>query len=63
MNLFQKFKTLSASLKIRAQFFNQNKLFKPKYLALGFIGINIPITLYYSYKYPEKVTLAVSKTT
>lgn len=63
MNLFQKFKTLGSSLWLRAQFFYQNKLFKPKYLALGFIGFNIPIILYYSYQYPEQVTLVASKAT
>lgn len=63
MNLFQKFKTLGASFWLKAQFFYQHKFFKPKYLALAFIGFNIPISLYYLYQYPDKVTLVVSKST
>lgn len=42
MNLFAKFKTFTTSFKVRAQFFYHNKLFKKRYLALGFILLNIP---------------------
>jgi hypothetical protein len=46
MNLFQKLKTFSTSLKLKANFFYQNKLNRKKYIVLGCILIYTPFFMY-----------------
>lgn len=49
MNLFNRFKSLYAPLKLRSSFFLQSALKKKKYLAVGFILLYTPI-IYFTAK-------------